>query len=396
MEFKIKGGVKLIADISVGASMTIVDGSLSAIAAVGGGYGNSGSQGKGLANVDFNAASLSGEIDLEVSVLEVFTFSWCLYAWDGRQMDEVPLLSYNFQTKDTVVTDNFSTGDVPNYGKCTPGSTDPREMCQSSRCVFTPKSETCNRVQGNIAGTPIPNECSPYDMHYICMPVDGFKINEPCSSYPPIGKEGSAATSPNTGMNVNNCQEGLFCYVGTYHNSHECTSVGIAQVVPDSPHWWKSCNDYNNPIGGKGKDCPASAVSMPHTKFDTDLRQWHSVNTGDGYCAHNYCNNNDKFCCCDAGTYYEGSTRKCEPCKGNGAYGSTCQQPLPKDASINMNECKHPKGWTPSCGMYGCRPDALECSAADGCTSFQCASTKCVTWYTAAGLGAVTWHGKCL
>ena len=147
--------------------------------AVGGGKNREGLTSKGLANVDFNAAALSGEIELEVTLLTVFDFSWTLYAWDGRRMDEVELMSYNIHSGvDTVDTSvNFAKGDVPGYGICVPSSKKGSEMCQSSRCVKTPDKDTCTPQGATYAGqVDVPNRCSEYDMVDKCMPVEGYAL----------------------------------------------------------------------------------------------------------------------------------------------------------------------------------------------------------------------------
>jgi len=209
LSVSLSAGLPLILKATISASMTIISGSLTALASVGGGTTSSAAYGKGEANVNFNAAAMSGSVSFEIALLEIFDYSWQLYAWDGRELADVNLLNYDFSTRhDYAHAVTFTKGDVPDYGACAPGSSDASQMCQSSVCTFAPTTPYCQQVI-NMADAQAqkPPSCNKNQMHHICRPVDGFTKGKACSQWSERSWSGSTLQ--------NDCAKGLFCFAGT-------------------------------------------------------------------------------------------------------------------------------------------------------------------------------------
>jgi hypothetical protein len=158
---------------------------------------------------------LSGHIDITVTLLAVFESSYEFYSWDGKQMDEKTLMSYNFEAGYPVDKNQvnpkitFAEGEKDDYATgCVYNSNNVKTMCKSGKanCVPAPRREICTKCTGNC-GTRTSAHCEIQDFDLVCMPVGGFASQKPCG-YTNVFRRP-----------INQCVDGTSCYGGTYHDT---------------------------------------------------------------------------------------------------------------------------------------------------------------------------------
>jgi len=339
MEVTLSGSVPFVIKLAVSTEMTIIRGSLTALASVGGSTNLDTVATQGLLNVDYSTDALDGKVSFQVQLLFFFHYEWDLFKWNGRELSNAPLMEYNIATgKEQKAAVNFAQGDVADFQACDPNSRSANKLCQSSYCAWRPDNYQCD---WNGEGTPSCDSAS----SYICRPVDGFDYGTPCGI--------TAAPKPLFGgdapLAVNPCAEGLFCYAGSPY---------AIQVREDSPEAGsKECWEYKSGLmesdgDGQYNGCAWTRLSR-HCPDQPKPRPFFSYSAKDSLAYR---------CCCE-GHYkgYEGVAAQ--------GYGQTCQKPLDVGVPIPHTACLS----APAAGSS----EGKTCLIGDKCSSDYCLSQRC-------------------